>query len=62
MENIITERFQYARITPFKDYCRLDEKKRLTNSINDNLENLDSWDNIKEKFNFGNKIPHGRLF
>ena len=61
MENIITERFQYARITPFKDYCRLDEKKRLTNSINDNLENLDSWDNIKEKFNFGNKIPHGRL-
>jgi len=46
MEDIITERFQYATITPFKDYCRLDEKKELLRSLNDDLDNLDdfSWD------------------
>lgn len=41
MEEIITEKFQYATITPFKDYCRLDEKKRLLNSQNEELDFLD---------------------
>jgi hypothetical protein len=41
MEDILTERFQFARITPFKDYCRLDEKKRLLNSQNEELDFLD---------------------
>jgi hypothetical protein len=45
MEDILTERFQYATITPFKDYCRLDEKKELSRSMNDDLDKLDfDWD------------------
>lgn len=45
MEDILRERFQYATITPFKDYCRLDEKKELINSLNDDLDNLISdWE------------------
>jgi hypothetical protein len=45
MEDILTERFQYATITPFKDYCRLDEKKELSKSMNDDLDKLDfDWD------------------
>lgn len=49
MEDILRERFQYATITPFKDYCRLDEKKELLNSMNDDLESLDFWDNPTSK-------------
>lgn len=41
MEDILSERFQYATITPFKDYCRLDERKRLLNSQNEELDYLD---------------------
>jgi hypothetical protein len=45
MEEILSEKFQYATITPFKDYCRLDEKKKLSRSLNDDLDNLISdWD------------------
>jgi hypothetical protein len=44
MEDILRERFQYATIIPFKDYCRLDEKKELINSLNDDLDCLDGWD------------------
>ncbi len=33
MDDIITQRFSYATITPFKDYCRLDERSRLINSV-----------------------------
>ena len=53
MEDILTERFQYSRITPFKDYCRLDEKKRLLNSQNEELDFLEeegftNWNKKKE--------------
>lgn len=52
MEDILTERFQYATITPFKDYCRLDEKKELSRSMNDDLDSLDfDWDTPKTKIN-----------
>lgn len=52
MEDILRERFQYATITPFKDYCRLDEKKELSKSINDDLDRLDiDWDTPKGKIN-----------
>lgn len=45
MEDILREKFQYATITPFKDYCRLDERKELIRSLNDDLDNLISdWD------------------
>ena len=33
MDDIITQRFSYATITPFKDYCRLDEKGKLTTTF-----------------------------
>jgi hypothetical protein len=42
MEDILTERFQFATITPFKDYCRLDEKKKLFKSLNDDLDSLET--------------------
>lgn len=41
MEDIITERFNYATITPLKDYCRLDEKKKLSASMTDGLDGLE---------------------
>jgi hypothetical protein len=44
MEEILTERFNYASIIPFKDYCRLDEKKVLSKSITEELERLDEGD------------------
>lgn len=50
MEDILRERFQYATITPFKDYCRLDEKKELSRSMNDDLDRLDfDWDTPTKK-------------
>jgi len=50
MEDILTEKFQYATITPFKDYCRLDEKKDLSRSLNDDLDRLEiDWDTPKNK-------------
>ena len=63
MEDIITERFQYATITPFKDYCRVDEKKRLSNSINNNLDDLDPWETevVTRKGGFEIKSPQGKL-
>lgn len=52
MEDILRERFQYATITPFKDYCRLDEKKVLSKSMNDDLDSLDiDWETPKTKIN-----------
>ena len=33
MDDIITQRFSYATITPFKDYCKLNERSKLINSF-----------------------------
>ena len=50
MEDILTEKFQYATITPFKDYCRLDEKRELSKSLNDDLDSLTiDWDSPKNR-------------
>lgn len=40
MEDIITQRFSYANITPYKDYCNLDERKELSKSFSENLDLL----------------------
>jgi hypothetical protein len=64
MEDILTERFQYATITPFKDYCRLDEKKELSRSMNDDLDKLDfDWDVPNKKLeNLLNSLkPVGKI-
>ena len=64
MEDILTERFQYATITPFKDYCRLDEKKELSRSMNDDLDKLDfDWDTPNKKLeNLLNSLrPVGKI-
>lgn len=50
MEDIITQKFSYASITPFKDYCRLDEKKLLTNVMRDNLDDVDDVDSFFKPF------------
>lgn len=50
MEDIITQKFSYASITPFKDYCRLDEKKLLSNVMRDNLDELDDLDSFLKPF------------
>jgi hypothetical protein len=60
MEDIIRERFNYAVITPFKDYCRLDERKQLSNSINYNSEDLDPWEDISKGY-FEVKTPRNTL-
>ena len=50
MEDILREKFQYATITPFKDYCRLDEKRELSKSLNDDLDSLEiDWDAPNKK-------------
>lgn len=46
MEELLSEKFQYATITPFKDYCRIDDKDRLSRSITENLDFLD-YDDVR---------------
>ena len=41
MEDILTQRFSYATITPYRDYCRLDEKEHNYNTFGDSdIESL----------------------
>ena len=40
MEDILTQRFNYASITLYRNYCRLDEKKQSGNTFNDDLDEL----------------------
>ena len=44
MVDILTQRFSYASITPFKDYCHISDRKKLTNQFNDLLDLLDEED------------------
>jgi hypothetical protein len=44
MEEIITQKFNYATITLFKDYCKIGDKKKITNVNGD----LDSFDDEEE--------------
>lgn len=55
MEDILTERFSYASITPYKDYCKLSEKRKLSRTMIDNLDKYDVddlfSDNVKRDKN-----------
>ena len=43
--DIIRQRFNYAEITTFRDYCRLDEKKPPNGTtFNDDIEDLDDFE------------------
>ena len=44
MEDIITQKFTYATITVFKDYCKLIDKKQSLSSIGVDLDSLDDGD------------------
>lgn len=66
MVDIITQRITVASILPYRDYCRLDERKRNIRRINDELSNLsDSDDNeitfFTDKEKLSNKIG-GRIY
>ena len=41
MEDIITQKFNYATITLFKDYSKLIDKKKSLNSVSTNLDLFD---------------------
>lgn len=56
MEDILTQRINYAVITSYKDYCRLDEKKHTGTTFNEDLEDLySSAITLKELFGRGGK-------
>jgi hypothetical protein len=44
MVDILTQKFTYAMITPFRDYCRISEDKKLKSQFNDSLDLLDEED------------------
>lgn len=45
MEEILSQRFNYAVIVPFRNYCRLDEKKSDNGTtFNSDLDDLDEFD------------------
>jgi len=44
MVDILTQKFSYALITPFKDYCLISDEKRLRRQFNDSLDLLDEED------------------
>lgn len=62
MEEILEERFQFATITPFRDYCRLDEKKVLSRTITEDLDYLDWTETRRENIgtNFGTNPRNSR--
>ena len=44
MEDIITQKFTYATITVFKDYCKIIDKKESLSSMGVDLDSLDDGD------------------
>ena len=48
MEEIITQKFTYATITVFKDYCKLIDKEKSLSSIGVDLDSLDGDDDVFE--------------
>jgi hypothetical protein len=46
MEDILTQRFNYASITLYRNYCKLDEKKQNRTTFNDDLDFLDEEDDF----------------
>jgi hypothetical protein len=52
MEDILTQRFHYATIIPYKDYSRLCDKNPILTTFNDSLDKLDgleklAWDEFQ---------------
>ena len=60
MEDILTQRFNYASIVPFKNYCKLSEKKSSSNTFNDDLEVIDGEEKWHNLFERALKLPIGR--
>ncbi len=57
MEDIITQKFSYATITVFKDYCKIADKKKSLNSMSVNLDDFDGdedevFENRKQQMRF----------
>ena len=48
MEEIITQKFTYATITVFKDYCKIIDKKKSLNSFGVELDSLDDDEDVFE--------------
>jgi hypothetical protein len=48
MEEIITQKFTYATITVFKDYCKLIDKEKSLSSMGVDLDSLDGDDDVFE--------------
>jgi hypothetical protein len=46
MEEIITQKFTYATITVFKDYCKLIDKEKSLSSMGVDLDSLDGEDDV----------------
>ncbi len=45
MEDIITQKFNYAIITPYKDYCKLSDRKKSQKTFTDDLDLFEEEDN-----------------
>lgn len=48
MEEIITQKFTYATITVYKDYCKIIDKKKSLSSINADLDSFDFGDEFEK--------------
>jgi hypothetical protein len=66
MKDIITQKFNYAVITPYKDYCKLSDRKRLEKTFTDNLDLFDEEDNdvflMKSHMKDMSKKQTGKIF
>ena len=59
MEDILTQRFNYATITVFKDYCKISDKKK---SLNSKSVDLDVFDDEEEKIQVTKPINEFNIF
>ena len=66
MKDIITQKFNYAVITPYKDYCKLSDRKRLEKTFTDNLDLFEEEDNdmflMKSHMKDMSKKQTGKIF
>jgi hypothetical protein len=66
MIDILTQKFNYASIIPYKNYCRLSDRKKLQKNFNDNLDLLSEEDEdvftIKNYAHETNNKSTGKIF
>jgi hypothetical protein len=66
MVDILTQKFTYATITLYKDYCKLSDRRNHINKINDSLDILDEDDHdiftIKSVIRSENHPKTGKIF